>query len=277
MRVGPDRETILSGLLARLRPGGLTWGDLVVSAGVERQLSDIASRVAHSARGRDGDGDLQDLLAHGGTSVLLAGDPGTGKTLAARVLAAEVGRDLWRIDSGSVVSRYVGETEKNLHRLFEAAAAGEAVLFMDEADALLGHRTGVKDGHDRYSNIEIGYLLQQVESYGGLVLFATNGQSGIDRAFLRRLTAIVHFPRPDAACRRELWRRALPGEALVPGGVDLDRLARLDLTGGEIRAIASRAVLAAAAAAGKVATDGIVAAAEQLAAAAPARTLAPPP
>jgi SpoVK/Ycf46/Vps4 family AAA+-type ATPase len=177
--------------------------------------------------------------------VLFHGPSGTGKTLAAEVLAAELGLDLYRIDLSQVVDKYIGETEKNLRRLFDAADAGGAVLLFDEADALFGRRSEVKDSHDRHANIEVGYLLQRLESYRGLAILTTNLRDALDGAFLRRLRFVVEFPFPDAAQRRELWRRTFP-----PGtpteGLDWERLARLGVAGGHIRNIALGAAFLAA-------------------------------
>src|SRR5690606_9508293 len=158
---------------------------------------------------------------------------GVGKTMAAEVLARHLDLDLFRIDLASVVSKYIGETEKNLKRVFDAAEASGAILFFDEADALFGKRTEVKDSHDRYANIEIDYLLQRMEDYRGLAILATNMKSHLDPAFLRRLRFVVDIPAPDAAVRREIWRRAFPSAAPTEQ-LDIDVLARMDVTGGNI-------------------------------------------
>ena len=159
-----------------------------------------------------------------GISALFAGESGTGKTMAAEVLANELRLDLYRIDLSAVVSKYIGETEKNLRRLFDAAEDGGAILFFDEADALFGKRSEVKDSHDRYANIEINYLLQRMEAYRGLAILATNMKSALDPAFLRRLRFIVDFPFPGAAERRAIWQQVFPradadrGPGLRPPG-----------------------------------------------------------
>jgi SpoVK/Ycf46/Vps4 family AAA+-type ATPase len=180
-----------------------------------------------------------------GISALFAGDSGTGKTMAAEVIANELRLDLYRIDLSAVVSKYIGETEKNLRRLFDAAEIGAGILFFDEADALFGKRSEVKDSHDRYANIEINYLLQRMEAYGGLAILATNRQSALDQAFMRRLRFVVNFPFPSAAQRRAMWRKIFPPETPAQD-LDLDRLARLNLTGGNISSIALNAAFQAA-------------------------------
>jgi len=165
--------------------------------------------------------------------------------MAAEVLARELGLLLYRIDLSAVVSKYIGETEKNLRRLFDAADDGGAILFFDEADALFGRRSEVKDSHDRYANIEINYLLQRMESYRGLAILATNMKSALDTAFVRRLRFIVNFPFPGAPERRAMWARVFPAKTLV-GVLDVDRLARLALSGGSIQNIALNAAFMAA-------------------------------
>jgi len=180
-----------------------------------------------------------------GISALFAGESGTGKTLAAEVIANELRLDLFRIDLSSVVSKYIGETEKNLRKLFDAAEGGGAILFFDEADALFGKRSEVKDAHDRYANIEINYLLQRMEAYRGLAILATNMKSALDPAFTRRLRFIVNFPFPGINERRRMWERALP--ASTPAvALDFDRLSRLSLTGAGIHNTALNAAFLAA-------------------------------
>jgi hypothetical protein len=180
-----------------------------------------------------------------GVSALFAGPSGTGKTMAAEVLARELRLDLYRIDLSSVVSKYIGETEKNLRRIFDAAEEGGAVLLFDEADALFGKRTEVRDSHDRYANVEVSYLLQRMEAYRGLAILTTNMKGALDSAFLRRLRFVVEFTFPDAAQRAEIWRRIFPRETPLDG-LDPERLARLNVTGGNIRNIALGAAFLAA-------------------------------
>lgn len=165
--------------------------------------------------------------------------------MAAEVLARDLRLSLYRIDLSAVVSKYIGETEKNLRRVFEAAEQGAAVLFFDEADALFGKRSEVKDSHDRYANIEVNYLLQRMESYRGVAVLATNMRSALDQAFLRRLRFVVTFPFPAAAERRVIWSKVFPSRTQT-ADLDLDRLAGLTATGGMIHNIALNAAFLAA-------------------------------
>ena len=180
-----------------------------------------------------------------GISALFSGASGTGKTMAAEVLANELALDLYRIDLSAVVSKYIGETEKNLRRLFDAAEETGAILLFDEADALFGKRSEVKDSHDRYANIEVSYLLQRMEAYRGLAILTTNFRAALDPAFLRRIRFIVNFPFPDAAQRAEIWRGVFPSQTPVDG-IDLARLTQLNVAGGNIRNIALNAAFLAA-------------------------------
>ena len=181
-----------------------------------------------------------------GLSALFAGPSGTGKTLAAEVLANELELDLYRIDLSSVVSKYIGETEKNLKKVFDAAEEGGAVLLFDEAEALFGKRSEVRDSHDRYANIEVGYLLQRMESYQGVAILTTNVKDFLDKAFQRRLRFTVEFPHPRAAEREKIWERVIPAEAPARG-LEPARLAQLNMSGGNIRNIALNAAFLAAA------------------------------
>src|SRR6266511_2328763 len=189
------------------------------------------------------------VLALGrGICALFAGPSGTGKTMAADVLAGELELDLYKIDLATVVSKYIGETEKNLERVFVAAESANAVLFFDEADAIFGKRSEVRDAHDRYANIEIAYLLQRMEQYDGIAILATNLRENLDDAFLRRLHFIIEFPMPDAAHRERMWRQFLPTEAPVDGSIDYSFLARqFRLAGGNIKNIVLSAAFLAAA------------------------------
>ena len=227
-------------------PTQATWDDLVLPPDELAQLHAIVDRVVYLPRLRASADAAWSLQHAHGTSALFVGASGTGKTLAAEVLARELGLDLWRVDLSAVVSQYVGETEKNLARVFAAAQESGAILLFDDADALLGARSEVKDSHDRYANLEITDLLQRLESHAGLAILTTNMRHAIDPAFMRRMTTIVHFPAPDAACRERIWRRLLPASADVEH-LDVPRLARMDLTGGTIRDIATRAACHAAA------------------------------
>jgi SpoVK/Ycf46/Vps4 family AAA+-type ATPase len=165
--------------------------------------------------------------------------------MAAELLANELRLDLYRIDLSSVVSKYIGETEKNLRRVFDAADRGGAVLLFDEADALFGKRTEVSDSHDRFANIEVSYLLQRMEAYEGLAILTTNMRSALDQAFVRRLRFVVEFPFQDAAQRAEIWRRAFPA-AVPTEALDAEALARMDIAGGNIRNVALGAAFLAA-------------------------------
>jgi len=220
------------------------WDDIVLP---ERQLAMLHEVTAHVAQRRQ----VYDLWGFGaeargsGTSVIFAGGSGTGKTLAAEILANELRLDLYRVDLSGVVSKYIGETEKNLRRIFGAAEYGGAILLFDEADALFGKRSEVKDSHDRYANIEVSYLLQQMESYRGLALLTTNMLENFDRAFLRRVRFVVQFPFPTLDQRAAIWQHAFPAEAPTHA-INVYKLARLNVTGGNIRNIALNAAFLAA-------------------------------
>jgi hypothetical protein len=221
------------------------WEDLVLPPAQLHILQDISRQVRQRHQVYDTWG-LASRGARGlGISALFAGPSGTGKTMAAEVLARDLRLDLYRIDLSQVVNKYIGETEKNLRRVFDAAEAGACVLLFDEADALFGKRSEVKDSHDRYANIEVSYLLQRMESYRGLAILTTNMKSALDEAFLRRLRFIVQFPFPDAAHRAEIWRRVYPERTPVER-LDFARLARLNVAGGHIRNIAVHAAFFAA-------------------------------
>jgi SpoVK/Ycf46/Vps4 family AAA+-type ATPase len=182
-----------------------------------------------------------------GLAALFAGAPGTGKTMAAAIVARACARDLYCIDLSQVVSKYIGETEKHLEALFAEAEAADVALFFDEADAIFGKRGAIREAHDRFANIEVGFLLQRIERFPGLVILATNLRKNIDAAFLRRLQVIVEFPAPDVASRARIWQQVWPAAAPVDPGVDPVLLAeRFDLSGGQIRNIALSAAYAAA-------------------------------
>jgi SpoVK/Ycf46/Vps4 family AAA+-type ATPase len=184
--------------------------------------------------------------------------------MAAEIIAGALDLDLYRIDLASVVSKYIGETEKNLSRIFAEAERGTAVLFFDEADALFGKRSEVKDAHDRYANIEISYLLQRIETYEGVVILATNLRKNIDEAFLRRLHYVIEFPFPGARERRAIWAGLFPERAPRKADVDMDFLAeRLPLSGGNIRNIVVRAAFLAASNGGAITMEHLVRAAKR--------------
>ena len=234
----------LGELAERLRPLA-TWEDLVLPEAETRLLRDIATQVRHRFTVNENWGFAGKSARGLGISALFAGVSGTGKTMASEVLANELRLDLYRIDLSQVVSKYIGETEKNLRRVFDEAEEGGAILLFDEADALFGKRSEVKDSHDRYANIEIGYLLQRMEAYRGLAILTTNMKDSLDAAFLRRLRFIVHFPFPGVSERQAIWRRTFP-DATPTEDLDYVRLAQLNMAGGNIRNIALHSAFLAA-------------------------------
>jgi AAA+ superfamily predicted ATPase len=230
-----------------------TWDDIVLPDDALAQLRQICQRVIHQHRVLGAWGFDRKLSQGKGVNVLFAGPSGTGKTMAAEVIANELGLDLYKIDLSGVVSKYIGETEKNLDRIFRAAENANAILFFDEADALFGKRSEVRDSHDRYANIEISYLLQKMEGYDGIAILATNLRQNLDDAFVRRLAFTVHFPFPDEASRRRVWAGIWPAEIPLAADVDLDHLARqFKLSGGNIKNIALAAAFLAAEDSGRV-------------------------
>lgn len=230
------------------------FADLVLPADAQAQLHALCQRVYHAPRVLDDWGFGRRLAGNGGVAALFAGPPGSGKTLAAEVVAGELGRELYRVDLSGVVSKYIGETEKNLERAFAAAEAAQAVLLFDEADALFGRRAEVRDAHDRYANQQVSWLLQRMESFAGVAILSTNLRQHLDEAFLRRLAFVVHFPFPDEAARRRLWAGAWPAELPLAADIDLDALARhARLSGGQIRNVALAAAFLGAADGGPVA------------------------
>jgi AAA+ superfamily predicted ATPase len=237
-------RTRMEDLAQRIEPVA-SWDDLVLPDSEKTLLRAIVSHVTHRATVHEAWGFGEASSRGLGINALFAGTSGTGKTMAAEVLAHALRLDLYRIDLSSVVSKYIGETEKNLRRVFDAAEDGGAFLFFDEADALFGKRSEVKDSHDRYANIEISYLLQRMESYRGLAVLATNMRNAMDPAFLRRIRFVVNFPFPEFAQRAEIWRRIFPRKTPT-GTVNVQMLARLALTGGNIRSIAMNAAFRAA-------------------------------
>ncbi len=225
----------LGELAARLDPVH-RWQDLVLPDRQRALLQSISSYLRHRDLVLQQWGYERTVARTQGLKAMFAGESGTGKTMAAQVLANELGLELYRVDLATVVSKYIGETEKNLDRIFAAAEGSNAILFFDEADALFGKRSGVSDAHDRYANIEVAYLLQKMEGYVGAVILATNFRSNIDDAFLRRLDFVIDFPFPEADDRRRIWQLLLPEQAPVGDDVDLDFLAtRFKLSGGGIR------------------------------------------
>ena len=225
----------LGELAARLTPR-YRWTDLVLPDRQRETLGSISAYLRHRDRVLTEWGYEKTVARTQGLKVLFAGESGTGKTMAAEVLAGELGLELFRVDLATIVSKYIGETEKNLDRIFDAAIGSNAILFFDEADALFGKRSDVSDAHDRYANIEVAYLLQKMEGYPGAVILATNFRQNIDDAFVRRLDFVIDFPFPEPDDRKLIWRLLLPEEAPLSDDVDLDFLAtQFKLSGGAIR------------------------------------------
>ena len=257
----PDRDRLWDYCLAAARPRLDTlaqriepiadWEALVVGGPERALLQQIAAQVRGRMRVYEEWGFARTMNRGKGLTALFAGESGTGKTMAAEVIANDLRLNLYRIDLSAVVSKYIGETEKNLRRVFDAAEDGGAILFFDEADALFGKRSEVKDSHDRYANIEVNYLLQRMEAYSGLAILATNMKSALDPAFIRRLRFIVNFAFPGAAERKRIWEKAFPRE--VPAEcLDFERLSRFSLTGASIHHIALNSAFLAAAAGSSV-------------------------
>ncbi|MEU6885650.1 ATP-binding protein [Streptomyces viridosporus] len=242
----------LTTLARRVEPSR-GWEDIVLPAESLELLHSLCEWIVHRRQVMEEWGFDRRMSQGRGISALFAGPSGTGKTMAAEVVAHDIGLDLFKIDLSMVVSKYIGETEKNLERVFTAAADADAILFFDEADALFGKRSDVHDAHDRYANIEVSYLLQRMEEYDGLAILATNMRRHLDDAFTRRLRFIVEFPFPDDAERRRIWDVCIPPEAPRAPDVDLDRLARdFRLSGGNIHNIVLHAAFLAVAGDGRI-------------------------
>lgn len=238
---------ILSSLARKINPR-FGWDDIVLPADQIQQLREMGNHVEHHHTVYARWGLERRLGLSQGLISLFAGPSGTGKTMAADILARALGLDLYRIDLSGVVSKYIGETEKNLQHIFNEAESSNAILFFDEADALFGKRSEVKDAHDRYANIETAYLLQKMEEYAGVVILATNLKMNLDEAFMRRMHFVVDFPMPEQDDRRRIWAAALPPELPLGADVDLDFMARkFRLAGGHIRNIVVAAAFLAAA------------------------------
>ncbi|BAZ29785.1 AAA ATPase central domain-containing protein [Cylindrospermum sp. NIES-4074] len=231
--------------LAQRMESSVTWADLVLPEREKLILQDIASHLRHRTQVYQNWGFAKKGGRGLGISALFHGQSGTGKTLAAEVLAREFRLDLYRIDLSATVSKYIGETEKNLRRIFDAAETGGAVLLFDEADAIFGKRTEVKDSHDRHANVEVAYLLQRMEAYQGLAILTTNLKDSLDQAFTRRIRFMVQFPFPDAKARMEIWQRAFPPQTPTKN-IDFQQLAKLNVSGGNIRNIILNAAFIAA-------------------------------
>ena len=248
----------LAGLAQKLAPR-FGWSDIILPA---NQI-DILREIVATVRGRpvvlDDWGLARKLVPSRGVAVLFAGPPGTGKTMAAEVVARELELDLYKIDLSTLVSKYIGETEKNLERIFHEAQSSNAILFFDEADAIFGKRSEVKDAHDRYANIEVSYLLQRMESYDGVTILATNLRANLDEAFTRRLQFAVDFPFPDAEDRLRIWQTLFPPDLPRDPGLDFRMLSkRFKLAGGSIRNIIVNAAYLAASNGGAVTQEHLL-------------------
>ncbi len=265
LRLGARAEngSALERLARRVEPA-VGWADLVLPPPVLTALQEVALRARHREQVL-GDWRMRPGGGRGvGVAALFAGDSGTGKTMSAEVIAHDLGLELYVVDLATVVDKYVGETEKNLERIFTAAAGVNAVLLFDEADAIFGKRSEVRDAHDRYANVESAYLLQRMESFDGLAILATNLRANIDDAFTRRLDVMVDFPLPDATHRRALWDRCLGTRVLRSPDVDLPFLAdSFELAGGSIRSAAVTAAYLAAADAGVIGMRHLVTAVQR--------------
>ncbi|MCK4937538.1 MAG: ATP-binding protein [Methanosarcinales archaeon] len=223
-----------------------SWDDLVLPEDNTDQLKEVSGNVKYKGTVYYDWGFDRKLSLGNGLNILFSGPSGTGKTMAAGIISGEVGLDLYKIDLSSIVSKYIGETEKNLKKIFKEAETSNAILFFDEADALFGKRSEVKDSHDRYANIETNYLLQKMEEHNGIVILATNFKKNMDDAFLRRLHFNIEFPFPDVKQREQIWKQIFPEETPIENGVDYKFLASFKITGGNIRNIALNAAFLAA-------------------------------
>jgi hypothetical protein len=240
-----DRQT-LDTLATRLDCHG-TWNDLVLSGNAAEKLKELDLRCRYRERLLSHVGPAFGPPANGnrGVRALLSGPSGTGKTLAARILAAELGKDLYRVDLAAVINKYIGETEKNLHRVLSIAESHDIVLLLDEGDSVMGSRTDIKNSNDRYANLETNYLLQRLESYQGIVLVTTNLGDNIDQAFQRRMDVVVNFLPPGVQERLRIWERHLPERHTIPDGFLREVAIRCALTGGQIRNAVQHAAIAA--------------------------------
>jgi ATPase family associated with various cellular activities (AAA) len=239
-------STRIGELATRLEPA-FGWDDLVLPDRQREVLTSISSYLRHRDLVLSEWGYDRAVARDQGLKVLFAGESGTGKTMAGQVLARDLGLDLFRIDLATIVSKYIGETEKNLDRIFDAADGSNAILFFDEADALFGKRSEVRDSHDRYANIEVAYLLQKMESYAGAVILATNFRQNLDEAFLRRLDFVIDFPFPESEDRERIWQLLLPDAAPLDVDIDVPFLAgQFKLSGGSIRNVSLAAAFLAA-------------------------------
>ncbi|HEY9206911.1 MAG TPA: ATP-binding protein [Candidatus Methanoperedens sp.] len=235
-----------------------SWNDIVLPRDLKEHLKEVSGYIKYRGKVYTDWGFDAKLSLGKGLNVLFSGPSGAGKTMAAEILAKEAGLDIYKIDLSTVVSKYIGETEKHLNKIFLEAETSNAILFFDEADALFGKRSEVKDSHDRYANIEINYLLQKMEEYGGIVILASNFKTNIDEAFLRRMHFVMEFPSPDEDLREKIWRNIFPKETPVGEDVDYSFLSKFKITGGNIKNIALSAAFLAADGSGMVKMEHII-------------------
>ena len=241
-------DPALDGLAHKIEPVH-DWTQIVLPDDTLAQLHELCQQVVHRHQVLDEWGFGRRLSVGKGVTALFAGPSGTGKTMAADIIARELGLDLYKIDLSGVVSKYIGETEKNLERIFTAAENANAILFFDEADALFGKRSEVRDSHDRYANVEVAYLLQKMDRFEGVAILATNLRQNMDEAFMRRLCFAIDFPFPDEEQRARIWRILFPAEANREPDIDFDALgAQLRISGGSIKNIVLNAAFLAASA-----------------------------
>jgi SpoVK/Ycf46/Vps4 family AAA+-type ATPase len=247
------------GALSRKIQPKYSWPDIILPKDQMEQLHEICSYVKYYYTVYDGWGFEHKLSTGKGLNALFSGPSGTGKTMAAEIIANELGLDLYKIDLSAIVSKYIGETEKNLDRIFREGQTSNAILFFDEADALFGKRSEVRDSHDRYANIEVAYLLQKMDEYEGAVILATNLRKNMDEAFARRMHFTVEFPAPEEADRHRIWQNIFPREAPLATDIDLSFLARqFKITGGNIKNIALGAAFLAAQDGGSINMENII-------------------
>ncbi len=253
----------LTALAKRIKPK-YNWGDLILPKEKKEQLKEVKNYIKNKGVVYHDWGFDNKLSLGKGLNILFSGTSGTGKTMAAEVIASELGLDLYKIDLSLVVSKYIGETEKNLNRIFKEAEQSNAILFFDEADALFGKRSEVRDSHDRYANIEISYLLQKMEENEGIVIMATNLSQNIDDAFMRRMHFTVEFPFPEEEYRYEIWRSLFPKEAPIAEDIEFEFLAkRFKLAGGNIKNIIVTAAFLAAEDSGDITMEHVIKAAKR--------------